>query len=67
MKNDGVLLDPEAGRPYVIFARKNYVYQRKENDREFLVLCKKGMTDNCEGIAWLKYFCSATCCDSYVP
>lgn len=47
VENDGVLLDPEAGRPYVVFARKNFVYQRKEADRLFYVLCKMGETDNC--------------------
>lgn len=38
--NDDEPLDPQSGRPLVVFAKKNFVYQRKENDRRFFALCR---------------------------
>ena len=49
VENGGALLEAASNRPYVVFARKGFVYQRKEVDRKFKVLCRKGRTENCVG------------------
>ena len=42
--NSGVPLDPQSGRPLVVFAKKDFIYQRNKADRTFFALCRTDMS-----------------------